>query len=482
MAEPISASASSENEPIQNTKRVWYRTTLFNAFIIGGVGFLAPGLWNAMNSLGAGGAESPFLINAANALVFGLMGFLCVFGGPIANRIGMNWTLVLGAVGYPVYSAALYTNNRYGNVWFVLVGAVACGLSAGLFWASEGAVALGYPEPSKRGQYMNIWLWFRTGGPLLGSAIVLGLNHSSVSESKGKVGSEWFNIETYLIFVALQCLAVPLAIFLTRPENVQRSDGSSVRVVRQDSWKAEMVELWKVTRRKDILLLLPVFWAAYFNQYTGNFETYYFGVRARALIGLVSYLAALVSSWIISRFLDYQKLAVRSRITYSFYYVILLHIIAWVYGWVIQEQYTSNPPSLDWSDKGFVKGMFVILLWQFSQQALQNWLYYLLSTMTDNISELSRLSGILRGQESFAQAVSYGINTRDWYGGRVPLAVNTILLGLAVFPTWLVINSHVPLENSKNDETYNQRSDEETGSTNSNAKEAVVSGAEVNKE
>jgi hypothetical protein len=72
MAEPISVSASSDEAPIQHEKRVWYRTTLFNAFVIGGVGFLAPGLWNAMNSLGAGGAESPFLINAANALVFGL--------------------------------------------------------------------------------------------------------------------------------------------------------------------------------------------------------------------------------------------------------------------------------------------------------------------------------------------------------------------------------------------------------------------------
>jgi len=122
------------------------------------------------------GAQKPFLINAANALVFGLMGFFCLFGGPIANRIGLKWTLVLGAVGYPVYSAGLYTNNRYGNVWFVLVGAVACGVSAGLFWASEGAVALGYPPPAKRGQYMNIWLVFRTGGPILGGAILLALN------------------------------------------------------------------------------------------------------------------------------------------------------------------------------------------------------------------------------------------------------------------------------------------------------------------
>ncbi|KAJ6021928.1 hypothetical protein N7540_007432 [Penicillium herquei] len=490
MAEAISASAASEQEPVQNAKRIWYRTTLFNAFIIGGVGFLAPGLWNAMNSLGAGGAETPFLINAANALVFGLMGFLCVFGGPIANRIGMNWTLLLGAIGYPIYSAALYTNNRYGNVWFVLVGAVACGLSAGLFWASEGAVALGYPEPAKRGQYMNIWLWFRTGGPLVGSAIVLGLNQyvnlrflDTFFTNRKKQLRERRDQrkETYLIFVALQCLAVPLAIFLTRPEKVQRNDGSVVKVVKEESWRAEMAELLKVSKRKDILLLLPIFWAAYFNQYTGNFETYYFGVRARALIGLVSYLAGLISSWVISRFLDYQKLPTKTRIIYSFYYVIVLHVIAWVYGWVVQEQYTSNPPTLDWADKGFVKGLFVILLWQFSQQSLQNWLYYLLSTMTDNISELSRLSGILRGQESFAQAVSYGLNTRDWYGGRVPLAVNTILLGLAVVPTWLVASKHEPIEHSKSDESAIQRSDEEACSVE-DKKNVLVTGEEIKTE
>jgi hypothetical protein len=53
-------------------KRIWYRTTLFNVFVIGSVGSLAPGLWNAMSSLGAGGEETLFLVNAANALVFGL--------------------------------------------------------------------------------------------------------------------------------------------------------------------------------------------------------------------------------------------------------------------------------------------------------------------------------------------------------------------------------------------------------------------------
>ncbi|KAE8324466.1 hypothetical protein BDV39DRAFT_195021 [Aspergillus sergii] len=412
MAEqPSSHSGSSTDMAVENKeKRTWYHSTLFNAFVIGGVGFFAPGLWNAMNSLGAGGAQSPFLINAANALVFGLRQRLVC-----ASWIGSMWFIV--SLRFPVDSYPFsYAKTR-----------------AGLFWASEGAVALGYPEPTKRGRYMN----------------------SAEAKSKGKVGSQ-----TYLIFVALQCLAVPLAIFLSPPEKVQRSDGSKVRIVLQDSWRAEMRELWKLSCRREVLLLLPIFWAAYFNQYSGNFTTYYFGVRARALIGFVSNFARLLSSGMISRFLDYRGISIKKRVTYSFFYVILVHIATWVYAWVIQEKYTANPPSLDWSDKGFTEGLFVILLWEFSQQALQNWLYYLVSSMTDNISELARYSGVLRGQESFAQAVSFGINTRNWYGGRVPLAVNTILLGLAVFPTWLVVRHYAPIEHDKH-ATISQ--DEEQG-------------------
>ncbi|CAJ2509586.1 Uu.00g146120.m01.CDS01 [Anthostomella pinea] len=444
MTAPTDLASSPEADGVKakpRARRTWYHTTLFNAFVIGGVGFIAPGLWNAMNSLGAGGAQEPYLVNAANALVFGIMGFLCLFGAPLANRIGLSWTLFLGAVGYPVYSAGLYTNNRYGNVWFVLVGAVACGFSAGLFWASEGTVALGYPEAGKRGRYMNIWLWFRTGGPLVGGAIVLALNNDANSKGKGKVSSN-----TYLVFVGLQCVAAPLALLLSATEKVQRSDGTKVIIKAEKSFKGEFKALLATSRRKDILLLLPIFWAAYFNQYSSNFQAYYFGIRARALTGFVINFGTILSSTLMGTLLDYKGLSVKKRITVGFWYIVVVHIIAWVYGWVIQEKYTANPPAYDWEDKGFVEGFFVLILWDFARQALQNWLYYLVATKTDNISELARFSGILRGQESFAQAISYGLNTQKWKGGRVPLAVNTFLLGLAAFPTWLVVRDHIPVE------------------------------------
>lgn len=407
-------------------KRTWYRTTLFNAFVIGAVGFIAPGLWNAMNQLGAGGAQAPYLVNAANALVFGILGFMCIFGAPLANRIGLSWTLFFGTIGYPIYSAGLYLNNRYGVEWLVLVGAVTCGFSAGLFWASEGAVALGYPEPAKRGRYLNIWLWFRTGGPLVGGAIVLALNNNAAAKKKGSV-----SYTTYLIFTALQTVAAPVALLLSPPEKVQRSDGTKVIIRAEATFKGELRALWETSKRRDILLLLPIFWAAYFNQYSGNFQTYYFGVRARALIGFTTNFGTLLSSQIMSALLDWARLPVKRRIVIGFWYAAALHVIAWTYAWVVQEKYTARaiPPAHDWEDPGFVEGYFVLLLWEFSRQGLQNWLYYLVSTKTDNISELTRFSGILRGQESFGQAVSFGLNTRRWVGGRVPLAVNTILLG-----------------------------------------------------
>ena len=43
-------------------KRVWYRSTFFNATIVGLGALFAPGLYNAMASTGAGGAQTPYLV------------------------------------------------------------------------------------------------------------------------------------------------------------------------------------------------------------------------------------------------------------------------------------------------------------------------------------------------------------------------------------------------------------------------------------
>ncbi|KAJ5152484.1 hypothetical protein N7492_009764 [Penicillium capsulatum] len=245
MAETSSPSMASDTEPAEKATRVWYRTTLFNVFIIDGVGFLAPGLWNVMNFLGAGGAESPFLINAANALVFGLK----------AN-----------------------------------------------------------------------------------------------------------------------CSVI------------------------------------------QIVLLPPVFYASYFNQYEGNFETYYFGVRARALIGFV----------------------------------------AWVYEWVIQEEYTANPTSLDWSDKGYTRGLFVVLLWD--QIDYRAFCVARRVLRRQSRMESTPVSGMV-GACLLLSTRSFLIGKPDFF----PIAFEKLIecnLCLDVLPTLLVIKSHVPIEHGSEAVTLTANRDE----------------------
>lgn len=49
-----------------------------------------------------------------NSFLSCLVGFMCLFGAPIANRIGLDWTLLLGAIGYPIYSSVCALLNGYG--------------------------------------------------------------------------------------------------------------------------------------------------------------------------------------------------------------------------------------------------------------------------------------------------------------------------------------------------------------------------------
>jgi len=104
---------------------------------------------------------------------------------------------------------------------------------------------------------------------------------------------------------------------------------------------------------------------------------------------------------------------------------------------------------LDWSSPGFVRGFFVDVLWSFSKQVLQSWLYYLMSTLTDDISELTRYTGILRGVESFGQAVSYGLNATAKVNSWVPIGINLAMLVLCLYPTWLVVRDINPPEDNE---------------------------------
>lgn len=164
MATTTASPAASLSAPSPK-KKSFFRSVPFQILVACGVSFTAPGMWDALGGLGAGGAAEPYAVSAANALVYGLFSIVCVLAGAINNRIGLKYGLALGAIGYPLYGAGLYTNNVSANTWFMLFGSALCGISAGFFWAAEAAVIIGYPSPGDRAFYLAVWQSAKAAGP-----------------------------------------------------------------------------------------------------------------------------------------------------------------------------------------------------------------------------------------------------------------------------------------------------------------------------
>ncbi|KFH45339.1 Protein of unknown functionlike protein-like protein [Hapsidospora chrysogenum ATCC 11550] len=392
------------------------RTVLAQMITCGIIALLGRSLWSRSltterarrDSLGAGGALTPCLVNSGNSLVFGLMGLFCILSPIFVNWIGVKKTLIAGTLGWSVYSAALYQNNRYGTEWFVILGAAICGVSAGLYWAAEGAIILSYPEHAKRGRYLAPWLAFKNSGQLTGGAINLGLN--ATRATAGKV-----SYVTPLVFVVLQALAVPVAFTLSPPEKTKRPDGCLIVVEDGTPASVQLRELCKTVTTRRIGLLPPTFFSSWlYWGYASTYLTLYFTVHARALASFLSAITGTLACVLFGIFLDSSRLTVKSRIRRGFVTSCGTFTILWIWVLVVQHGFENNPTpsSLDWHSPGFGRAFGMYIMLQTIGNMVQIYLYFLIGTIGDGTLELSRSTGLLRGVESWGQCASFGTSSR----------------------------------------------------------------------
>lgn len=373
-----------QNLVLIDEKVKWYHSTFYNALILGICNFLAPGIWGAMNSLGGGGDEKPYLVNTANALTFCLMVLSCFFGTVIVKYIGIKWTFIVGTVGYAPFAAGLYTHNRYGTDWLVLFGAALCGLSAGIFWMAEAAIALAYPEPYNQGRFLGFWLSFRVSGQILGGAVNLGIN--AKDSHAGKVSYTVFEL-----FIALQALAPFVGLLLSPPKKVQRTDGLPVRLrIFDQKWTAELKEVVKLFVSRDFLLIVPLICQAVYSEAVMfTYQGLWFSVRARALGSFLSGIVALISGNLLGAYLDNRKVSLKTRARTSFIVVLGLQGAWWIWGTVLVTRYNRTNPVYDWTDPGFGAGFALFLFWVIGFQV--NYLYLYVSILGCDMEILTRV-------------------------------------------------------------------------------------------
>ncbi|GAA6052025.1 hypothetical protein JCM3770_002327 [Rhodotorula araucariae] len=420
--------------PVTSVKRVFYRTTWWAAIALGLCCFAAPGVWGAMNSLGAGGQATPFLVNASNALTFGLMVITAFLTSTITRYIGVRWTLFFGAAGYAPYAAGLYCNNRFGNQWFLLLGAALCGISAGTFWSIEAAVAMSYPEPENQGKFLGWWLSFRVGGQILGGAINLGLN-----ANRNTAGS--VNPKVYLVFIAIQAAGPFTAFLLPSPHKVQRTDGLPVKLFVDNPILVELKETAKLFFSKKFLLIVPLITQAVFSEsFNSTFLTLHYTVRARALGSFLSAIVCIIAGNLFGLLIDSKRLNLKQRARYSFFVVLGLQGAWWTWSIIVNNEFRKTGAVYDWSDPGFGKGFGPFLFIAIGFQLNYMFLYFVCGALVTAPADILRIGGLLRATESAAQAVSYGLNSLPAFQDIGAASLNFALWGIALFPAWLVVS------------------------------------------
>lgn len=418
-------------------KRTWYRTTFFNCTIVALCAFIAPGLWAAINGLGAGGATSPYYVNAANSVIFVLQFLICIFGSSLISFVSLRWAFVSGMIGFPIYAASLYTHVKYQNNWFLMLACVIDGVFSGIFWLTEGAIVLAYPEKHKRGKYLAYWLASRIVGQMIGGSVSLGVNVTS--DQRGHI-----SVNTYLVFISIQALGPFIAAALSPPDKVERSDNTAVKVILPKNLKVELAAMWKLLRRKEILLLTPMMFQSVFSEaFFSTYNATYFTVRSRALASLVASTCVIMANFLLGFFLDWRRPTLNTRAVFAFVFIYVFEASLYVYAMIMCKRYESRDsrPTFDWLDDGFGQAVCVYIFMLVGFNLMYDYLYWLIGTVNKSGAEIIRLSAIIRGIESCGQAISYGINSIDQ--SQFPLsgavAVNMSFFAVCILPSALVV-------------------------------------------
>ncbi|KAI1445102.1 MFS general substrate transporter [Annulohypoxylon stygium] len=416
-------------------KRV-YQHSLTQMMLLSVQAFCGPAMADAIAGLGGGGLATPQTSNIATAINYAMLATVCMFGGPIVNKLGTKWALVIGAMSFPIRGSSYYCNSKFGTQWYLIFGGFFTGIGSGCWYVAESGSIMSLAPSGSRGKYLALWIVSRNLGQLVGGAINLSKNHI-----KGAVGG--VTPDTYIAFLIIESLALPFAFLISPLENVVRSDGTRILVSEKLSFKQEF-KLIRFTMSSK-LILLSALWAIWSFFYSGTWSTYlatYFTTRSRALSSLISPFFCIVGCFGLGFILDIKSLSQRRRAQLGLFTVVILNLGVYIWSIVMQVKFNVHTPGkIDWDDSLYATSFLPYFFVQTTGPLSQSYMYWLLSSFATDAQANVRNGAAFRCLEAVGQAISYGMNTQIKADPLIGFCVTFGLMAAAVVPMLLLVNS-----------------------------------------
>jgi hypothetical protein len=213
------------------------------------------------------------------------------------------------------------------------------------------------------------------------------VNNNSNSEANNKV-----NDGTYVAFLSLTLIGAALAWTLVDAKHVVRSDGTRIILMKNPTWKSELLGLWEtVFTDPYILFLFPMFFASnWFYTYQFNaVNLARFNIRTRALNNTVYWIAQIFGASFFGFALDISRWRRTTRAMVAWGVLMLLTLGIWAGGYVFQKGFTradvnngtpankdDDPSGMDWQTPGYLGPMFLYIFYGFYDASWQTCVYW----------------------------------------------------------------------------------------------------------
>ncbi len=397
---------------------LWYASPKVQLFMVAMVCFLCPGMFNAITGMGAGGQVDTSAQDKASVALYSVFAVVAFLSGSFANAFGLRLTLSLGGIGYCVYAASFLCYSHTANDGFVIFAGAFLGLCAGLLWTGQGTIMMAYPPEEKKGRYIS-WFWIIFNlGAVIGALIPLGQN---IHTTEAKPVSDG----TYAGFIVLMALGAILALFMANAPSVVREDGSKVILMKNPSFKTELIGL-KDTLFQDpwVTLLFPMFFSSniFYTYQTNDMNAAFFNTRTRALNNVLYWSAQIFGAIIFGYALDYPKIrrSLRAKISLATLFALTFIIWGGGYAWVRQQlvrelaSTKTNPDfkPIDWTDGGklYIGPMFLYIFFGFYDACWQTCIYWYMGALSNSGRKAANLAGFYKGIQSGAAAVFWRLD------------------------------------------------------------------------
>ncbi|CAM6092097.1 unnamed protein product [Calypogeia fissa] len=404
---------SNDQEGVHASSRIprpWrYNSPLVQVVLLGLICFCIPGMFNALNGLGAAGKADAKVTDDANTALAVTFAVCSLLAGGVYNVIGHRLTLFLGGLSYALYVGTYISYNPL----FVVTSGALLGVGAGFLWAAQGVIMVSYPEEEHKGRYIGVfWGIFNTGA-VLGSLVPLIIEWRSNGKSS-------VSTTTYVAFIIIMVLGSLLSLALLPPRKVIRDDGHPVSMVRASSWRTEAVEILKLFSDWRMITLSPMFLASnWFYTYQFNCVNGggLFTTRTRALNGTLYWLAQILGSNMMGHFLDSTRQVSSGGRTPALVGLTLLLFVStciWGGGLAFQLTFTRDSVAI-WSEADridlgnvyrYAGPVILYSLYGLFDAVFQTYCYWLMGAMTNDSRKAARFVGFYKAVQNAGAALA----------------------------------------------------------------------------